>query len=63
MTKSGDAAGNYQYDVIMFGSWDSNNSRDLNVTSATAVRAFLNSGHGVLFGHDTQLNGHSNFAS
>jgi len=46
--------GEYQYDVIMFGSWDANNNRDLTPTSAIAVRNFLNSGRGVLFGHDTQ---------
>ena len=56
-------AGNYQYDVIMFGSWDGNNNRDLNPASAAAVGAFLNSGRGVLFGHDTQETNHPNFAS
>ena len=53
--------GEYQYDAIMFGSWDSNNSRDLTPASVTAVRNFLNSGRGVLFGHDTQHYGR-NFA-
>jgi len=50
-------SGDYIYDVIMFGSWDSNNFLDLNATSANVVRAFLDSGRGVLFGHDTQANG------
>jgi uncharacterized protein (TIGR02145 family) len=52
-------SGAYQYDVIMFGSWDSNNGRDLTPISAIAVRDFLNSGRGVLFGHDTQHYGHN----
>jgi len=46
--------GEYIYDAIMFGSWDENYVRDLTPTSATVVRYFLNSGRGVLFGHDTQ---------
>ena len=61
-------SGVYQYDVIMFGSWDGNNNKDLTPNSAAAVRNFLNSGRGTLFGHDTQyLNGNSslnpNFSS
>ena len=47
-------SGQYQYDVVMFGSWDNNDGKDLTPVSADAVRAFLNSGRGVLFGHDTQ---------
>lgn len=58
-----DGLGNYKYDVIMFGSWDSNNGKDLNATSAAAVRAFLDSGRGVLFGHDTQFTNHPHFVS
>jgi len=49
------ASGQYQYDVIMFGSWDRNNNKDLTNGSAESVRNFLNSGRGVLFGHDTQV--------
>lgn len=43
----------YVCDVVMFGSWDWNNSKDLNDKSANAVKAFMDSGKGVLFGHDT----------
>jgi|GEM_PF-729688 len=59
------ASGEYQYDVIMFGSWDYNNHIDLTSVSAIAVRNFLNSGRGVLFGHDTQtyLDNKINFCS
>ncbi|MCR3757911.1 Ig-like domain-containing protein [Clostridium felsineum] len=47
-----DSNGN-EYDVIMFGSWDANNSEDLNATSEPVVESFIKSGRGVLFGHDT----------
>ncbi|MDR2971806.1 MAG: hypothetical protein LBU83_07770, partial [Bacteroidales bacterium] len=57
------SGGEYIYDAIMFGSWDSNNSKDLTSASATAVRAFLDSGRGVIFGHDTQRLTFPNFAS
>jgi len=53
----------YQYDVIMFGSWDSNQHYDLTPAGATAVKNFLDAGRGVLFGHDTQIQPHPNFAS
>lgn len=45
--------GEYQYDVVMFGSWDCNNFKILNTTAYQATRAFVNSGRGALFGHDT----------
>jgi len=57
------SGGEYIYDVIMFGSWDGNDARDLNSASAAAVRSFLNSGRGVLFGHDTQRSAAPYFAS
>ncbi|EOH86395.1 hypothetical protein, partial [Enterococcus pallens] len=43
----------YQQDVIMFGSWDSNNEKDISETAAQATVKFIDSGRGVLFGHDT----------
>lgn len=45
----------YQYDVIMFGSWDSNNSTFLNQVGYEKTKEFINSGRGALFGHDTVL--------
>ena len=48
-----DSTGNYKYDVIMFGSHDSNAQDDLNAASYEATKAFIESGNGVLFGHDT----------
>ncbi|MCL2510783.1 MAG: hypothetical protein FWF09_01895, partial [Bacteroidales bacterium] len=50
-------SGEYIYDAIMFGSWDYYGDapgKDLNSTSALAIRTFLDSGRGVIFGHDTQ---------
>ncbi|MCL2247158.1 MAG: hypothetical protein FWC10_08645, partial [Lentimicrobiaceae bacterium] len=57
------SGGEYIYDAIMFGSWDWNSNKDLIPMSAAAVRDFLNSGRGVIFGHDTQVPSHSYFAS
>ena len=37
----------------MFGSLDSNGKRDLSTTSLNATKEFIDSGKGVLFGHDT----------
>ena len=56
-------SGNYQYDVIMFGSWDANNNVDINLFATAAVRSFLDAGRGVLFGHDTQCYLSPNFSS
>ncbi|MBO1308555.1 hypothetical protein JZO70_20440 [Enterococcus sp. 669A] len=46
-------SGEYLYDVIMFGSWDCNYFKILNATGYQATRDFVNTGRGVLFGHDT----------
>ncbi|MGX7420612.1 hypothetical protein ACWOFR_17705 [Carnobacterium gallinarum] len=48
-----DDQGNWKYDVLMFGSWDSNNGMTLNEESAGYVMDFINDGRGALFGHDT----------
>ncbi|MBO1308815.1 hypothetical protein JZO70_21765 [Enterococcus sp. 669A] len=48
-----DASGNYKYDVIMFGSWDSNYNKDISEEGGKATTDFILSGRGVLFGHDT----------
>ncbi len=48
-----DEDGNYKYDVLMFGTSDSNSNKDLNSVSLQATKDFINSGRGVLFGHDT----------
>lgn len=48
-----DAEGNYQYDVLFFGAADCNGKKDLTEGSYQATRKFIDSGRGVLFGHDT----------
>lgn len=48
-----DEAGNYQYDVLFFGTYDSNAFKDLTEEAYEATQAFADSGRGILFGHDT----------
>ncbi|MFV0518691.1 MAG: MucBP domain-containing protein, partial [Lachnospirales bacterium] len=43
----------YNYDVIVFGFWDSNNNRDLGTSASQLVQKFIDNGGGVIFGHDT----------
>ncbi|QAT48609.1 DUF5057 domain-containing protein [Caproiciproducens sp. NJN-50] len=49
------ADGSYKYDVLYFGAWDSNGSQDLSVTAESKTDAFIKTGRGVLFGHDTMV--------
>ncbi|MFC0232955.1 hypothetical protein ACFFIF_03010 [Vagococcus entomophilus] len=56
-----DSQGNFQYDVIMFGSWDSNNGLDLTSNSVNSLTHYITSGRGVLFGHDTVTSNKANF--
>lgn len=60
--------GEYKYEIIVFGTADSNGSKDISAEAETAVEKFINEGHSVIFGHDTiaavgtsSLN-HPNFA-
>lgn len=55
------SAGEYQYDALMFGSWDSNNMKDLNENGAKMTIAYLDTGRGILFGHDTVNNTRATF--
>ncbi len=48
-----DQNGDYKYDVLMFGSWDANNDKDLTYNASLAVEKYIKTGRGVLFGHDT----------
>ena len=43
----------YIYDVLVFGTYDTNWYKDLNEVSYAATRKFADSGRGILFGHDT----------
>ncbi len=54
--------GKYNYDVIMFGTWDSNNSEDITAAGATVVENFIKSGGAAIFGHDTINTSSRNFA-
>lgn len=48
-----DDNGGWKYDVLFFGSADSNGGKDLNEASYNCVQRYVDSGRGVLFGHDT----------
>ncbi len=43
----------YQFSVIMFGTYDANASKDLTAVSRDATEAFSKAGGGLMFGHDT----------
>lgn len=47
--------GMYRYDVLVFGIYDSNAYKDLNEQSYNATVKFMESGRGILFGHDTVI--------
>ena len=48
-----DSDGDWNYDVIMIGTWDANEYKDINDTSLPIVKQFIEDGKGILFGHDT----------
>lgn len=45
--------GKWNYDEVVFGFWDCNNSKDLTAASASLIDQYLNSGGAAIFGHDT----------
>lgn len=45
--------GEYNYDVVVFGFWDSNNYQNIRTSAANVVKDFIASDGGVIFGHDT----------
>ncbi len=45
--------GVYNYNVLVFGFWDSNNRKDLTTESAELIQEFIDADGGVFFGHDT----------
>lgn len=57
--------GSWKYDVIFFGSSDCNSGYDMSSSAAVEIQKFIDSGRGVLFGHDTMNRylGHVNFNS
>lgn len=52
-----DENGNYRYDVLMFGTSDSNSGMDLTEKSYEATRKFIETGRGVLFGQILSFTG------
>lgn len=48
-----DSNGNWNYDVVYIGAWDSNNAKDLSSLGITSIENFIKSGRGLLAGHDT----------
>lgn len=60
-----------KYDVIVFGTWDANNGKDINSKGAEIIRDFIQGtgyftekGEGaVIFGHDTIFHDRTNFAT
>ncbi|WCK57677.1 interleukin-like EMT inducer domain-containing protein (plasmid) [Aneurinibacillus sp. Ricciae_BoGa-3] len=66
------ADGSWKYDTVFFGSWDCNGSCDISGDISTQARdtliPWIQSGRGILFGHDTLIQsngwgGHPNFTS
>ncbi len=51
-----DSNGMYNYDVIVFGFWDEHNKAKLTSSSANIIQTYINSGYGVIFGHDVVQN-------
>ena len=45
--------GEWLYDVVMFGTWDANDYKDISEKARDVMDDFLSEGRGVLFGHDT----------
>lgn len=47
-----DGNGEWQYDVLMLGTWDGNNSSYMDEQSSKYLEEFADDGRGILFGHD-----------
>lgn len=57
--------GSYKYDVVVFGFWDGNMSEDLSNAAESVIDTYIQTGRGVLFGHDTASPyfSHTNFCT
>lgn len=51
-----DNTGTWKYDVIYIGTWDAHNFLDLNTAARDSIERYIQSGHGVIFGHDNFSN-------
>ncbi len=58
---TGELTQDYQYSVAVFGTADSNGSKDLSTAAADATERFADAGGGLLFGHDTVYNARVGF--
>lgn len=45
--------GTWKYDVIVIGFWDCNNYKDINDKAKAVLEEYIQSGRGMVFGHDT----------
>lgn len=45
--------GSWKYDTVFFGSWDTNGGQDIEEGVVDLINEFIQSGRGVLLGHDT----------
>ena len=57
----------YSHDVVVFGFWDCNASKDLSTSAKSWIKEYLDYGYGAIFGHDTitaqGCGDHTNFNS
>lgn len=56
-----DKDGNSKYKVIMFGTFDQNNGKDLTEASVKALKKYSSKGGGIILGHDTAYEEHPQF--
>ena len=43
----------FNYDIVMFGTWDANGGQNLNDIAVNEVEKYINAGYGILVGHDS----------
>jgi len=48
-----DSSGNWIYDTVYLGAWDSNNGKSYSTSAISAIRDFIIAGRGYISGHDT----------
>ena len=52
--------GEYNYQVVVFGTWDSNGSQDISQAAEDVMRVYLQEGNSCIMGHDTIANSATN---
>lgn len=48
-----DSSGNWKYDTVYFGTWDSNNGKGYSTAGIAAISELIAAGRGYISGHDT----------